>query len=76
MSFRVNSCLAAEIPCYAAAIPRFRRNGNMSNVLIYHVIKPRRPPETGKSGAIFEDSLLNSLLYWLGCTPVVRQEKW
>jgi hypothetical protein len=26
------------------------------------VIKPRRPPETGKSGAIFEDSLLNSLL--------------
>jgi hypothetical protein len=34
----------------------------MSNVLICHVIKPRRPPETGKSGAIFEDSLLNSLL--------------
>ena len=34
----------------------------MFNVLICHVIKPRRPPETGKSGAIFEDSLLNSLL--------------
>jgi hypothetical protein len=33
----------------------------MSNVLICHGIKPRRPPETGKSGAIFEDFLLNSL---------------
>ena len=33
----------------------------MSTVLICHVIKARRPPETGNSGAIFEDSLLNSL---------------
>jgi hypothetical protein len=47
--FRANSCFAAEIPWHAAGIPREL----MSNVLICHVIKPRWPPETGKSGAIF-----------------------
>jgi hypothetical protein len=34
----------------------------MSNVLICHAIKPRWPPGTGTSGAIFANSLLNSLL--------------
>jgi hypothetical protein len=39
--------------------------------LIRHAIKPLRHPKKGKSGAIFEDSLLNSLLAQL---PRVSRE--
>jgi hypothetical protein len=63
MSFRANSCLAAELPCFVAAIPYTSpEQGISSNILIYHAIKPLRQPKKGKSSAIFENSLLNSLL--------------
>ena len=62
MSFRANSRFAAEIPCYAAEIPVFAGTRElMSNVLIYHAIKPRQQREKAKFGAIFQNSLLNSL---------------
>ena len=63
MSFRANSCFAAEIPCNAAAIPCFRRNRElMSNILICQEIKPRRQPEKRRIRRIFNNSLLNSLV--------------
>ena len=62
-----------EIPCFAAGIPgSFREQGIYANPLILPCDQACGPPKTGKSGAIFEDSLLNSL----GCTPVVRHGKW
>jgi hypothetical protein len=55
MSSGENSRFVAEIPCYAAAIPCFRRNRElMSNILICHAIKPRGRPKKGKSGTIFQ----------------------
>jgi hypothetical protein len=55
MSFQANSWSAAENPCYAAQIPDFARTREfMSNVLIYHAIKPRGGPKKGKSGPILQ----------------------
>jgi hypothetical protein len=60
MSFQANSCFAfaAEILCYAMAIPVFPRNRErrelMSNVLLCHAIKPRGRPKKGKSGTILQ----------------------
>ena len=55
MSIRADSRFAAEIPCYAAEIPVYARIREfMSNVLIYHAIKPRRHPEKGKFGPILQ----------------------
>jgi hypothetical protein len=63
MSFQANSFVEMEIPCFAAGIPcSFREQGIHANPLILPCDQAREPPKTGKSGAIFEDSLLNFLL--------------
>ena len=63
MSFRAHSFFEMEIPCFAAGIPcSFSEEGIHANPLILPCDQARGPPKTGKSGAIFEDSLLNSLL--------------
>jgi hypothetical protein len=63
MSFRANSFFAVEIPRFAAGICcSFREQVIHANPLILLCDQARGPPKTGKSGAIFEDSLLNSLL--------------
>src|ERR1700674_2393704 len=63
MSFRANSFFEMEIPCFAEGIRcSFREQGIHANPLILPCHQARGPPKTGKSGAIFEDSLLNSLL--------------
>jgi hypothetical protein len=55
LSFRANSCFAAEIPGYAAEIPCFARNREfVSNVLICHATTPRGRPKKGKSGTILQ----------------------
>jgi len=56
-------CFGAEIPCFAAGIPcSFPEQGIHAKTLILLCDHARQPPETGESGVIFEDSLLNSLL--------------
>jgi len=63
MSFQANSFFDAEIPCFAAGIPcSFPEQVILAKLLILLDDQARHPPGTGKSGAILEDSLLNSLL--------------
>jgi hypothetical protein len=66
--------IRANFLCFrcAAAIPCPHEQGIPPNVLICRVIKPRWRRKKAKTGRIFKNSLLDSL----GCTPVVRHEKW
>jgi hypothetical protein len=66
MSFQANCffeleilCVWAEIPCFPCSFPE---QGVHAKPLILLCDQARQRPETGASGVIFEDSLLNSLL--------------
>ncbi len=59
----LSSSRSSEFPVSRQEFPVFPRNRVLTpNVSIYHKIKPRRRTEMGQIGAIFNNSLLNSLL--------------